>query len=183
MPHLPAGLRGAGAAAVQAQLLPGLHRRGLGQGVGQPLPRMQQRLPAEAGAGEEPQAQQHRGEVQHLHGHQLGLQPTLLPLLPQLAGAEGVPALRHRLLPVARRRAPAGRLGQRQPLANRGQGCAGLELRSARRLPAAALRDRPGGCVPLLLLHGQPPWPQHLRPGGQEERDTANADETTGETV
>uniref|UniRef100_A0ABI7XBY9 TRIM8/14/16/25/29/45/65 coiled-coil region domain-containing protein n=1 Tax=Felis catus TaxID=9685 RepID=A0ABI7XBY9_FELCA len=65
LPHLPACLRGAGAIAVQTQLLSGLHWRGVGQGQ-RPgaLPGVQPGLQPEAGPGEEPEAHQHRREVQ-----------------------------------------------------------------------------------------------------------------------
>lgn len=65
MPDLSACVCGACSAAMQAQLLPSVYKRSLGQGYGHgAVPGMQQRLQPETGSGEKPQAVQHRGKVQ-----------------------------------------------------------------------------------------------------------------------
>lgn len=68
---MPACVRGARAAALQTQLLPGLHRRGLGEGRGQrALSGVQPRVQPETEPGEKHQAEQHRGKVQRAERRQ-----------------------------------------------------------------------------------------------------------------
>ena len=136
MPHLPARLLRPHPAALQAQLLPGLHQRGLGQGLpAGPLPRVQPRILTEAQPGKEPQAVQHLGEVQRSErGEARRAAAAVHPVSPRTPAprCQGVPALQRPLLSVPRPDPPAAALLGVGPPAGGGRGREVLDLSPAR---------------------------------------------------
>lgn len=113
MPDLSACVFGAGSAAMQAQLLPRVYKRSLGEGCGHgPVPGMQQRLQSETGFGEKPQAIQHCREVQRAEHRESSSCATLYPVPPRATNScsESVSEVQSTVLPVTRADAPAAAL-------------------------------------------------------------------------
>lgn len=167
LPHLPTRVLRSHPAALQAQLLPGLHQRGLGQRLlAGSLPRVQSCLHPEAQPGEEPQTIQHSWEVQRPErgeGHHADTAVHSLPPGSPTPRREGLPALQRPVLPVTRPDTPAAAvLSPRAPVGGGGGG-EGLDLPPARRVQAVPLRGRADGCVSVLLLRPLPSQPRPRR--------------------
>lgn len=123
MPDLSACVFGAGSAAMQAQLLPRVYKRSLGQGSGHgPVSGMQQCLQPEASSGEKPQAVQHRGKVQRTEHRKGSDCAALHPVSSRAtnACAESVSKVQSTMLPVPRTNTPAAALIKRGPPASGG---------------------------------------------------------------
>lgn len=154
MPDLSACVFGAGSAAMQAQLLPRLYQRSLGQGSGHgPMSGMQQRLQPETSSGEKPQAVEHRGKVQRIEHRESSNCAALHPVSPRATNAcsESVSEMQGAMLPVPRTDAPAAALVQRGTPASGSSRGSGMELPAAPRVPTVPLRGRARCRVPLLL--------------------------------
>lgn len=166
LPHLPARVLRSHPAALQAQFLPGLHQRGLGQRLFTgPLPWVQSCLHAEAQPGEEPQTVQHSREVQRPEcgeGHHSGTAVHPVPPRPAAPCSESLPALQCPVLPVPRPDTPAAAVLSPGAPVGGGGGGEGLDLPSARWVQALPLRGRTDSGVSVLLLRPVPPqpWPR-----------------------
>lgn len=154
MPDLSACVFGAGSAAMQAQLLPRLYKRSLGQGSGYgPVSGMQQRLQPETSSGEKPQAVEHRRKVQRTEHRENSKCAALHPVSSRATNAcsESVSEMQGAMLPVTRTDALAAALIQRRTLVSGGSRGTSMELPAAPRVPTVPLRGRARCCVPLLL--------------------------------